>query len=136
MARTSDCGIPGPEQPDPGLAEDVVPGEHLIGSLTRDDHLEPRLPHESRQLEQRSGRGAKDRCLRVPDDLREDRSRCPGDATSMLSCSVPRRSATSDWNGPSSNSRSAKRSENVRSGAPVKCLIADAVTAESIPPER
>ena len=65
--------VPRPEQAHPCLAEEVVPGEDLVGSLPRHHDLVAVVPHQFREQEQRCGRRAQDRGLGVPDDLGEDR---------------------------------------------------------------
>ena len=112
-------GVSRPEQAHPCLAEDVVPGEDLVGPLPRHHDLVAVLPHQFREQEQRRGRRAHDRGLGVPDNLREHRSDVGPAHHDVLVLRPEQRADICFWYCPSSNSLSEKRSENVCKGASV-----------------
>ena len=69
--RTSESGCPAQKRRIFGLAEDVVAGQHLVGALARQDHLEAVVPYQAGQEEHRRRGGPHQRGLGVPDHLRE-----------------------------------------------------------------
>ncbi len=65
-------GLASPESPYLVFLENIVACKHLIGPFTSEHDLKPVFPDKPGELKKR-GRGcAKDRGLRVPDDLGED----------------------------------------------------------------
>ena len=65
-------GLASPEPSHPVFLKDVVACKHLIGPFTSEHNLKPVFPDKPGELKE-GGRGcAKDRGLRVPDDLWEN----------------------------------------------------------------
>jgi hypothetical protein len=69
LAAIAASRLPCPEPSHLRLPEEIVAGEHLVGSFSGEHHLDPAFPDESRKEEHRHRSGSEQRSLRVLDHL-------------------------------------------------------------------